>query len=445
MKLLNTAREKITGAIPALMKSSYFKVIFFSALGSILQVGGFYIQKTMKDLSDPNLAILNFGIYILGLLGYVTSSIYNWLLIKLSAIKEEDRFDAIAVLVKKSSVINLVVAVVICIGISLNSYPLLNEEWLILAILLVSNIIGLINIFPQAIAVIKEKFTLTGILALVSPIARTVFTLFFVSNKAVWPLFLAFIITPIFNTIITIISLKKEYNTSFLQMTRKFFITKRKDLNKELKINLGQILVNMLVQLSLIVFFGFDGIILKSLLSDTNYVVYTTYAFLYKFPLFISTSMVVILTAKDLVKTNKPQISKYLAKMLGISLLLIILSYGAVFIVEFIKEGFIMSIVGYGEYFIKGYTFKFGLSWLLNTFVYYLFIYLLKTAPDDKLEKAIIFIYGVGYIIALYLTNSSLLLISKTTAIFASVFIVINIGMIIRQIRLNSAKLEKTA
>ncbi len=428
-------KERLLPFLKSFFYSSYFKVIFFSALSSILQVGGFYIQKQVKQLTDSNLAILNFGIYTMGLLGYATSSLYNWILLKLSAIKQEDRFNAIAILIRKTSVINLIISIIICAIIILRNLPLGFDESLIIVLLLVSNSMGMIAIFPQAIAVIREKFTLTGILALTAPIARTIFTLLFVSNGAVWPLFTAFLATLFINSYIIFLALSKEDNISIKELIKKFFINKNKQLAKDLKIDTKQILINMLIQLSLVVFFGLDGIVLKSLLSDTNYVTYTTYAFLYKFPLFISTSLVVVLTGKDLMKEGKKHVSKYLIQILGVSLGLISLSYGAVFIVEWLAEGAVLSFVGYEEYILSGYSLWFGLAWFLNTFVYYLFIYMLKTVPDNKVERILIFIYATLFIVALYIFSNSLFHIAYATAFVAGIFIIANVCFILFQSR----------
>lgn len=433
-------KERLTSFFRKFFYSSYFKVIFFSALSSILQVGGFYIQKQVKQLTDPNLATLNFGIYTMGLLGYATSSLYNWILLKLSAIKQEDRFNAIAILIKKTSIINLIISIIICAIIIIRNLPLAVDESLIIVLLLISNSLGMIAVFPQAIAVIREKFTLTGLLALTAPIARTLFTLLFVSNGAVWPLFTAFLVTPLINTYITFLAVAKEDNISVKELLKKFFVNKNKQLAKDLKIDTVQILVNMLIQLSLVVFFGLDGIVLKSLLSDTNYVIYTTYAFLYKFPLFISTSLVVVLTGKDLMAEGKKHISKYLVQILGVSLALISLSYGAVFIAEWLAPGAILSFVGYEEYFLSGYSLWFGLAWFLNTFVYYLFIYMLKTVPDNKVERTLIFIYATSFIIVLYVFSGSLFHIAYATAVLAAIFIVTNVLFILVQSRKAIAK-----
>ncbi len=416
-----------------LLNSSYFKVIFFSTLGSVLQVGAFYVQKSVKDLTDEKLAVLTFGIYTMGLLGYATSAIYNWVLLKLSSIKPEDRFNAVAILIRKTAVINTIITTIICAFLVARNLPLDFDEAIIISLVVIGNGLTMLFIYPQAIAVIKEKFTLTGLLALSTPILRTIFTLLFISNQAVWPLFLAFIVAGLLNKGILIQALAKEENKTFRQLIKRMLINKNPALPSTLKINSRKILMNILVQFSLAAFFGLDGIILKSLLSDTNYVIYTSYAFLYKFPLFISTSLVVVLTGKDIMNGAKTHIKKHLAQILGVSLGLISLSFGAVFLAETLSEGLILSLIGYGEYVIEGYSLWFGLAWFLNTFVYYLFLYLLKTIPDNKFEKLLILAYGICYVATLYIFSGSLFALAQATSGVAALFIVVNVSMVLWQ------------
>lgn len=394
------------------VKSSIVKVIAFSIIGNLIQAAAFYAAK---KLNDDGFALLNFGVYVMGLAGIITDAFSKWLLLTVSAVKYEDRFALIRHAIKSSlptvfSIMFLLFAVVY-----IYSTPT-HSEALIILLAAISILIGVISVFPQAIIISKEGFTFAGLLSLIPPVFRVLITALWLTNDNIAILYVGFIVSALITLALQFWYVSRE---KYWKESSK--ITKTDEMRNQLAVK--GILINCIMQICIAAFFLADGVILKSLMPSQEYSIYVAYAYIYKFPLFITISMMIVLIGKDFSDGNRARILRTLL----LSLSVIIATFGAFILFDTFTGSWLLNILGYSRYIVPGFTMIFGLSWLAHTCNYYFFAFLLKTKPKSKIVKLSILTYGIAYMTVLFTLSYDTFTMLRGSLIVGAVFMLYNV------------------
>ncbi len=462
--------ENIKNFKNKLLSSSFFRLLFFATASNLLQALSVYYQKNIKNLNDSSLAMINYGIYFIGFYGIIISSLSRWLILKASVFKRKERIPFLRNILKKSS--GLVFSLIILLTVIILSFNPPNnlQATVIVGFMVLRAVLFVFIIFPNAYLTTLEAFIVIGITNLVSPIMRMLFTLI-ITDDTVWVFFISFIVTEIIVWLIIVGFISKKEEKSLLHIIKDFYKFESGEVRQETTIgkvkiktfykdkiksiplkfrfNSTTILKNMALQVCLVSFYVLDGIILERFLTDFDYVVYTTYAFVFKLPLFISINIMNILLGREVILGDKSSVKK-LIKTLLVSISLIVFLYLGVLGVEeflyfrsvelnifgydFYVES-LLSLIGYTEYLIPALTLPYGLAWLLNTVNSFLYTYLLKTRPDSVVEKIAVIVYGLSYLTVLLFFNSSLITMMWLGTAVGGFFCFVGVVILLRQIK----------
>jgi len=99
--------------------------------------------------------------------------------------------------------------------------------------------------------------------------------------------------------------------------------------------------------------------------------------------------------------------------------------FGFFLVFEGLFEGWLLGILGYTKYFSKGFTYIFGLAWLIQTIVYFLFTYLIKVV-NTYITQLSILIYAASFIAGLFIFQQDIFIIIRFVLIHGLVFLVMN-------------------
>ncbi len=440
--------ERVRDIKNKLLSSSFFRLLFFATASNLLQAISVYYQKNVKNLNDSSLAMINYGLYFVGFYGIIIDSLSKWLMLKSSVIKRDKRINFLNNILGRSR--NLVFSLIFILSIIILVFnpPQNFQQTIIVGIMTFRALIFVFIIFPNAYLTTLEAFLVIGVTKLISPIMRMLFTLV-ITDDSVWVFFLSFIFTEIIVWFLILWGIARKEKKSIILVIKDFYKLDSNGQKIVSKLNSRMILQNMILQVSLVSFYILDGIILERFLSDYDYVVYTTYAFVFKLPLFISINIMSVLLGREVILGDKGSVRK-LIKTLLFSVFLIVILYTGVLVVEHViylyplevvlfgKEFHIkslLSLIGYTEYLIKELTLPYGLSWLLNTVNSFLYTYLLKTGPDNIVEKVVVILYGLSYLVTLLFFNNSLVTMMWIGSIVGGFFCFIGIIILWKQIR----------
>ncbi|HNZ70475.1 MAG TPA: hypothetical protein PKJ86_00495 [Candidatus Dojkabacteria bacterium] len=405
----------------------------------------FYGQRT---LTADSLAIINFSIYFVALSGIITDSFTKWLTIELSSREIKER---IMYLVSNFlRIVTIIDSVIIIIGIIIYiTTPSLHNS-LGITILILCSISGMlsgISSFFTSYFSAQGRFSIVSALTLILPITRIIFTFFILNDTNPWVVSLSYVVTAAITLLFNFVILSKISHHNFRDIVGS--LSNKDNFSKNLKSSTLFIIENALIQICLGAFYILDGLILKEIISSYDYTVYTSLAYIYKFPLFLSISISIILLGQNVVEisdtnatqeykkdnliseiSNKDntQITKRSDKIkrtFFISLLLIFASFGSLIVIDTLFPGLILDILGYGQYYSRYLSLIMGFAWMANTTLYFIFVYFLKAYKDSYIFKMLIIFYAVSLIASIILTGNDLNKIIFYVLIIPIIYIII--------------------
>lgn len=377
-------------------RSPFLKVILFSVVANVIQTLAFYAAK---DLNNTSFALLNFGFYVIGLAGIFVDAVYRWLLMMVSSIKADQRFAVLyRALTRSMTAICSVVALII-IAVYIYSNPDASQS-LVIVLAGVNVAIGVLAIYPRSLIISEERFVLSGTLDLIAPIFRLLLTILVLNNSNVPLLFAGLCGATILNIIILYAYLLKRSAKN----SRDIVFGGNKESEIVRTFTIRSVVSNATVQIAIAAFYISDGVILKSLLSDFDYGMYVSYAYVYKFPLFVSLAMLPILLGKDFSDGDRKEVKQTLKKAMYI----IFASFSVLFMIDAVSEGWLLKILGYSRFIQPGLSFVFGLSWMAHTMNYFLFSYLIKVESKSRSVGIQALLYAIVYVSVLIIFSGDL-------------------------------------
>lgn len=359
----------------------------FTFIANLLLVLSFYFYK---DLPNETFASINFGIYILSMFGILNESLSKALTVNLSE-KDPSKYKKYLFSVFRS--VTPIFFVIIAL-VTLVLYYIFPQYFILL--ILCGAIASIIYVYMYLRAWINalENYIILGTLLLGIPFARLISALLITDLNYLW----------IFIFILFAGVLMIGGSCLFLSKKDKSFSLKFVP-NNHKRILISNLLSQILIQLGINIFWIADGIILKNLLSVETYNSYVTYAYIYKFPFFISASFVLVLLGNNVQTKSK---RKLFTKNLLISLTYVAIGFIGVFLFDYFTNGLILKALGYEKHIVAGLTLYFGLAWLFQTLAYLLFNSLQKIMKEREELNVLIFSYATTYILIIFLLSSDI-------------------------------------
>ncbi len=392
--------------------------IGFTVLANLIQVFAFMAQK---NLDDSNFSLLNWGIYVFTILNIPSESLIKWVTIELGKIDIEKRTDYLITIARKSFVPFYLMFSIIFAGISLQK----NSDFTIVSICLISALIAFWSIFPRAYLNVRERYLEMNLVLLTIPVIRLIFTVFFIANGNVVLLFWGLVLSSIIGTLLSYVFLFND-----LGLNLKYLFNSLSNQNSfQFTNKILNIVGNVFLQIALSTFWLVDGLVLKNFLGDYDYSVYVSYSYIYKFPMFAAIGVAPVLLGKSVLsEANRIELKKTLRK----SILIIFGLFGSFLLIEILFEGRLLELLGYTRYFKQGFSFIFGLAWLVQTLVYFVFTYLLKIKANRKTYVAI-FLYSLSFIIGLYVFRDSIFSVMWFVLGQGLFFIIVNFALLLKK------------
>ncbi|MFH1547161.1 MAG: hypothetical protein ABIC57_01615 [bacterium] len=376
-----------------MFKNIFKKFLPFITMGSFMLIANLLLVLgvyQLRNIETSTLAVINFGIAIMSLFGMFTEAYSKQLTIHLSKTNSSE-FKKILFTSYVKVTPYMLFVFALAFGILMLIYP--EHLILILSILSLALLLYIYHYFRAWINGL-EKYFILGLLTLAFPTSRVI-SGYLVSHGANYLTVFWALIIAAFTLLIGSILYLKSKNKDLLKPvnTTKFSIDPK------------LLLFNAVLQLAVNTFWIFDGIILNKTLSASIYTSYITFAFLYKFPLFISTSFLFVILGENI--SSKKEQKNFIWTIVR-GMLLVVAVFIPIIVFEYFKTGYIHYLIGYGKYYVDGISIFFGLGWMLQTLSYLLFSSSLKLAPKSKLVLAEIVISSLTFIIGLTVFNETL-------------------------------------
>lgn len=363
----------------------------------------------LRKLDAPQFALLNYGMYVITLLGIVTGAFERWLMIQQSRRTWEERVS----LAKSvfSSVGILFLILITAVGLLLCLWA--PETSRIVVVCTISMVFVFLSIFPKSLVISEENYLLLGFLGLIEPVFRFVSIAAFVSNVAILPVFIGHLVSSF-----AILQIS-------LYLLRQIPIGHKIPKLKGLDLTAGTVFVQVLLQAGISIFWIADGVILKHVLSVEAYSTYVAHAYIMKFPLFLTTSILSVLMVK--VVTDQAGYRDF-KNMTVLGILGSAVAFGAIATVEFLFSGRIITFLGYGSLAVPGLLLLIGIAWTLHSIISLLLTLLIKVAWHISIKLTTV-LYTLSFILILFLGSQDILELLKLLSIHAGVFLTI-IGII---------------
>lgn len=358
----------------------------------------------LRKLDSPQFAMLNYGMYVITLLGIITSAFERWLMIQQSRRSWDERIKLARSLFTSVGILFLILIIVV--GLLLCLWA--PETSRIVVICTISMALVFLSLFPKSLVVSQENYVLLGLLGLVEPFFRFVSIAAFVSNVAILPVFIGHLLS------------------SFVVLQVSLFLLRqipaqpsRKNIS-DISLSARVVLLQVLLQAGISIFWVADGVILKHLLSVEAYSAYVAHAYIMKFPLFLTTSILSVLMVK--VVTDQAGYRDF-RKMTAIGIAGSILAFGSVAIVELLFPGKIITVLGYGALAVPGLLVLIAVAWTLHSIISLLLTMLIKVAWHVSVQTVII-LYTVSFIGLLFVGSYDIAELLKMLTIQAIIFLV---------------------
>lgn len=377
--------------IKILINDPFIISIFFTLIANFIQVIAFAKQSRLDDYM---FGLLNWGVYIFTLLNIPIELFTRWLTIELSKKDLECRWEYVNILFSRLwKFFSLITVIPILLMLVFHV-----DHMYILIFSVLTAFVGLITSFFRAILATQNRFFEFNSLNMVLPLFRLFSTIIFIPSGQIDWVFGAFLFSSILSLLICICFFVNSRDINWA-----FFRRNIKTINNSVRIE--DLLGSLFMQLMISVFWVFDGILLYRLLSQKDYAIYTSYSYVYKFPLFVSISLIPVFLGENILDAKDNfKIDRLIKKILVLvaSLYFVSLSF------DYLTNGLILRILGYARYLNSNISLILGMSWFTQTICFFLFSYDLKIHADNTSIKKTAILYFITFVSGLFIFSFNL-------------------------------------